>query len=483
MLLHSLTLEAFDKTRDICYEQPQLVTPPRCIIQSAPFESPNPLDRPSPWVAQSPSPSLHRPSPWATPVRLSSPHRASQWLAGGRNLASRASSRASTSTRRTSNYRTSNYRPVIGAPSDFRKVQQAERFQPLELSFYRAGNELPALPLFYEDINEDEQGQEYPTQLLYHARSDSMLSRFSIARKPLGSLRPLSLDATNRSYADELKFALGSRSTCRRTSIATNQSTRDFLETLDARMPKALPRSRPKSGPEPVYTLYRRASEQSLRLRTHLEEREKIERQSPECGTILEETHSSESSRKFSDLSPISSHSDPTKDLPQQYPQPHFRHDSSQSVTGHTPAAHHQSQASFHKLLDSNPFPSPPSTAPGSSARARISQWLSRSHTSSFRSLSGTSLPSCPHEHDVRRSSTTTRDRTSTVSTSSTSSNSAGDLGTPWTTPRSSPWKMRSRGSFSSSQTGPFSSSQRINFWEEQEGASPVIPFGIGVAI
>lgn len=434
---------------------------------------------------QSRSPSPHRPSPWATPIRSSSPHRPSQWLAEGRNLASRASSRASTSTRRTSNYRTSNYRPVIGAPSDFRKVQQAERFQPLELSFYRAGNELPALPVFYEDINEDEQGQEYPSQSLYHARSDSMLSRFSIARKPLGSLRPLSLDATDGNYADELSFALGRRSTRRQTSIATNQSTRDFLETLDARMPKTLPRSRSKSGPEPVYTLYRRASEQSLRLRTHLEEREKIERQLPECGTIPEEKQSSESSRKFPDLSPISSHGDPTEDLPQQYPQPRSRHDSSQSVTCNTPPAHHQSQASFHKLLDSNPFPSPPSTAQGSSARSRISQWLSRSHTSSPRSLSGsslpgTSLPSSPHEHDVHRSSSTTRDRTSTVSTVSISSNSVGELATPWTTPRSSPWKLRSRGSFSSCQTG---FTQRINFWEEQEGVSPATQFGIGVAL
>lgn len=403
-----------------------------------------------------------------------------QWLAEGRNLASRASSRASTSTRRTSNYRTSNYRPAIGAPSDFRKVQQAERFQPLELSFYRLGNELPALPIFYEDINEDEQGQEYSTQSLYHARSDSMLSRFSIARKPLGSLRPLSLDATDGAYADELNFALGRRSTRRRTSIATNQSTRDFLETLDARMPKALPRSRSKSGPEPVYTLYRRASEQSLRLRTHLEEREKIERQLPECGTIPEEKQSSESSRKFPDLSPISSHGDPTEDLPQQNSQPYSRHDSSQSVTCPTPSAHHQSQASFHKLLDSDPFPSPPSTVQRSSARSRISHWLSRSHTNSPRSLSGTSPPSSPHEHDIRRSSTTTRDRTSTVSTISTSSNSVAELATPWTTPRSSPWKMRPQGSFSSCQTGY---TQRINFWEEQEGVSPVTQFGIGVAI
>lgn len=312
-----------------------------------------------------------------------------------------------------------------------------------------------------------------------------MLSRFSIARKPLGSLRPRSLDATDGSYADELSFALGRRSTRRQTSIATNQSTRDFLETLDARMPKTLPRSRSKSGPEPVYTLYRRASEQSLRLRTHLEEREKIERQLPECGTIPEEKQSSESSRKFSDLSPISSHGDTTEDLPQQYPQPHSRHDSSQSVTCNTPPAHHQSQTSFHKLFDSYPFPSPPSTAQGSSARSRVSQWLSRSHTNSPRSLSGTSLPgtslsSSPHEHDVHRSSTTTRDRTSTVSTVSISSNSAGELATPWTTPRSSPWKLRSRGSFSSCQTG---FTQRVNFWEEQEGVSPVTQFGIGVAL
>ena len=430
---------ALDKKRDVCYEQPQPLAPPTFDNQCLPSESQ----------------SFHRPS---------------QWLVEGRNLASRASSRGSFSTRRTTNYR-----PVIGAPSDFRKVEHPnerhERFRPLELSIYRPGNELPPLPVFSEEPEEDEQGLQIPPQVWNKARSESLSSRpsmsFSIPRKPLGSTRSLSLDASQDcSYGGDLSLALGTRSIHRRPSIVTNKSAQDFLETLDSRLPKSPPPLRSKSGPEPVYTLYRRASEQSLRLQTHLQEREKIESQLPDCGTILEEK-SPDAPRKFPDLSPISSHGDAADDLP-QYPQSHCEHASSSFITCPSPA-HLQSHASLHKLLETNS--SPP--AHSVSARSRISQWLLRSSSS----LSVfESLPSPDQVTSPRRPSMV-RDRASTVSSFSTSSN-APELATPWTTPRSSPRSRKKRGSISSCQTGFV---QRLHFGEEKN-MNIDIPVGIGVA-
>lgn len=412
--IHVLIEPALDKYHEICCDQPQ----PKFDISAL------------------------RPD---TPTS----HRASQWLTEGRNLASRASSRASFTTKRTASRR-----PTIGAPSDFRIVESPSGrnggFRPLELSIYMPGNTLPSLPSFHEDYREDEAGLEFPAQALTKARSDSMLSRpstsFTVPRKPVASMRTLSLDVSRSSvdsrYAMDLdlNLALGTRSLHRRPGIATTQSTQDFLDTLDARLPQP-PRLRSKSGPEPIYTLYRRASEQSLRLRTHLEERERIERHLPDCDTILEEKPS-DVLPKFPNLSPISSHGDAADDLP-QHPYSYNRHDSTQSMPTPFPTNHLHSQASLHKFLDVLPEGQQQQQANSVSARARISQWLLRSSSS----------PRPPDsENDVGAyCPSTIRDRASTVSTLSTVSNAA-ELATPWTTPRSSP--RRKRSSFSSCRTG-----------------------------
>ena len=320
----------------------------------------------------------------------------------------------------------------------------------MELSIYLPGNELPSLPIFSED--DEGVGLEYPAQALTKARSDSMLSRpstsFTIPRKPVASRRTFSLDGSRSSmdsrYACDFNVALGTRSLLRRPSIGTTQSTQDFLDTLDARLPQEPPKLRSKSGPEPIYTLYRRASEQSLRLRTHLEEREKIERHLPECDTILEEKHGED--RKFPTLSPISSHGSPVDNHP-QFEQAQHHHNSSLSTTSAS-LTQNDLQPSLDNLLKSKPT-EPPST------RSRISQWLSRS-ASSQSSPSLASSPSVNHHDDsFPHPASTTRDRTSLTSTLSSSTMSyAAELATPWTTPRSSP--RRKGSSFSSFQASRY---------------------------
>lgn len=230
-------------------------------------------------------------------------------------------------------------RPVIGTPSDFRKVQsgrispvrKAPTFRPLQLSIYIPGNELPDLPVFWEDgikkMGDEVDGVERPAQALVKSRSDPMLLRrpsstFSIPRKPLAS-RSSSTTFDYR-YSMESTFTLNTISDFpkppksrsfdqsrpeypkRRSSIAATQSTQDFLDALDSRLPQPPPVA-VRSNSEPSYTVYRRASEQSLRLRTHLEERQSLEKRLPD---LLEETSplSPKSKEPKAPLSPISDH-------------------------------------------------------------------------------------------------------------------------------------------------------------------------------
>lgn len=370
-----------------------------------------------------------------------SSHRPSQWLAEGRNLASRASSRASFTRH------TGGRRPAIGAPSDFRKVERSleriDGFRPLELSIYLPGNELPSLPIFSHDDEGGAVGLNYAAPILNKPRSESLLSRpstsFTIARKPITS-RTLSFDGSRFSmdsqYAPgDVDFALGTKSIHQRPSIATTRSTQDFLDTLDPRLPQLPSRIRSKSGPEPVYTLYRRASEQSLRLRTHLEERERIESRLPECDTILEEKHGVE--RKYPNLSPISSHGDPAEDLP--LPHPELKSIYPSTLSQPQPEISQEKANVSKPLTESDPH----------TTRSRISQWLLRSASSqSSRSLASSSDESFP-----RRASTTIRERSSTVSSTDSNADTV-DPASPWSSPRSSPHRKGS--SVSSWQTGMY---------------------------
>ncbi|PLB55801.1 hypothetical protein P170DRAFT_471199 [Aspergillus steynii IBT 23096] len=117
------------------------------------------------------------------------------WVVDGRNLASRASSRASMSFRRKSMATTS---LRISAPSEFRRVPtfymtpERASFHPLELSL----GHLPELPNFEEFRLEDDNSQPPApvsrpprAELSRHSRSRSHRpsSSFHLQRKPVGS--------------------------------------------------------------------------------------------------------------------------------------------------------------------------------------------------------------------------------------------------------------------------------------------------------
>ena len=438
------SLSALSKYKEICYEQPRSAPAP--IFD---FDEVRPASRAS---------------------------RTSQWIADSRSLASRASRRASSATRRKTSRK-----PTIGAPSDFRRVElpndRTPAFRPLQLSIYLPGNELPTLPTFTEEEEEVEEeenkaGLMYPAQALMKSRSDSVLSRpstaFSIPRKPVPS-RTFSVDDSrysmeSRQTLDDFGSTAASKFIPRRPSTALSQGTQDFLDALESRLPQLPPALRSKTGPEPVYTLYRRASEQSLRLRTHLEERSQIERRLPECDTIEEEKFTS-SKRKG--LSPIldRDESTPVDDLLGNPQKERFRSSSSPSFTSSKPGA----QSPFSKA-------SPPASAK-SSHRSYISQWLLRSigpHTS-FPSepepAPSISNPDCSGHQPCAF-----RNRSSTASSTIYSSTTAADLASPWSTPHSSPHKKND--SVSSYQTVPF---PRMSYdWEKKpvvvniQEASPV---------
>ena len=241
-------------------------------------------------------------------------------------------SRASKSTRSKSRPRRAlsgrlTKRPAIGAPTDFRRsnasdfedlpvdalvrsdsppLRKLPPFRPLQLSIFVPGNELPLLPKFSDDPAEDipaVPGIARPPQALLAPRSEALLQRsdssFSVPRKPVPSrsnsaeprystdstLAPTEMHSHKRSFSFERSR---SYSVTGRPSFATTRSNQDFVESFNAPLPP-LPQPAPTNIPASERTIYRRASEQSLRLRTHLEEREALERRLPECETINEE--------------------------------------------------------------------------------------------------------------------------------------------------------------------------------------------------
>ena len=392
---------------------------------------------------------------------------------------SRASSRASLSRRPVVR------RPTIGAPSDFRKVEFflgriEEEFRPLELSIYLPGNELPSLPTFSHDDTDGHERLRHPAPTLTKARSESLLSRpstsFTIARKPISS-RALSFDGSRSSFdsrygaAGDANGVFGTRSIYPRPSIATTQSTLDFLDTLDSRMPQLPSRSRlrSKSGPEPVYTLYRRASEQSLRLRTHLEERERIERRLPDCDTIVEEKQMGD--RRFPNLSPISSHGDPT-DNDHELPSPRPRAELAATIT--TPDRSSSSPPGSHTsgdTLRASKLPAGGLDQP--TMVSRITQWLLRSASS----RSSPSFASGSEESFTRRPPTIC-DRTSTVSSTDSMAETV-DATSPWSSPRTT--LHRKGSSVSSWQTSMYCRGWSID--AEKRPAMPSLGLDAGVCV
>ncbi|KAL9010997.1 MAG: hypothetical protein Q9173_004125 [Seirophora scorigena] len=401
--------------------------------------------------------------------------RPSQWMAESRSHAFRASRRASSATRRSTSRR-----PTIGAPSEFRRVEQRSgrdpSFRPLQLSIYLPGNELPSLPTFREEEEEDNAGLTYPAQVLVKSRSDSMLSRpstaFSIPRKPVPK-RAVSTDQAR--YSTESRFTFNetssggeSRSAQHRPSLgAARQSTQDFLDALDTRLPQAPPALRSNSGPEPVYTLYRRASEQSLRLRTHLEERSQIERSLPEFGSIPEERQ--DSSSKSKGLSPILDRDEitPADDLLGNRGSDHTRSNSSPSLAS----------SRFH-LRSSVATPVPAPIKP--SQCSVVSQWLLRSVGSQASLRSDWDSSAHGSTQDCTgHPQCTFRDRSSTASSTIYSSSTAADLVSSATTPYSSPHKK-----IDSVSTYHTVSIPRVSYdWKKRPVMVDVKPKAVGMAL
>lgn len=398
-----------DSTTEVCSVQPDLQPPPLYELKD---------ERTS-------SQTSCRPSSPSTVLPTTAPHQHSTWLGGSRSLVSRPKSLSGISfTKR----RNTSRRPTIGAPSDFRKVhsgrispvRRTPSFRPLQLSIYLPGNELPELPIFWKDDDIDEEDEEElglarPTKALLKSKSDPMLLRhpsssFSIPRKPVAS-RSSSVDATSRfsmtscftfNTVNDASTHLRSRSTDRlrsgsierRQSVATTQ---EFIDALDCHFPRPPAPAATRSSsntPEPSFTIYRKASEQSLRLRTHIEERQSLEKRLPD---LLEEVSpvSPALNGKLPGLSPILDSDDfESVDNPHPENSPEEKHWFRTSV--HAVPIKHEARSSSGSstllnpptpLLDAlradNETPAPvPSVTTSissnaqSSIRNRFSQWL-----------------------------------------------------------------------------------------------------------
>ncbi|KAJ5584382.1 uncharacterized protein N7459_004182 [Penicillium hispanicum] len=159
----------------VCHTQPHLVPPMKLVVYD---------DLPSPDIS-------HK--------RDSIP----SWIMEGKNLASRASDRASVSM----SWKRHTTAPLkISGPSDFRRVQSLHpqvpakdysvvHYQPLELSIHRSGNRLSDLPSFETfQLEEDRHRQPLavpprtlsPTGIRTQ-RCQSTEGAFAVARKPVGS--------------------------------------------------------------------------------------------------------------------------------------------------------------------------------------------------------------------------------------------------------------------------------------------------------
>ena len=223
------------------------------------------------------------------------------WNSDTRTLLSRASSIASHATRKSR----SRQHPTIGTPTNFRRLNTSSDgpdscFRPLELSIYVPGNELPSLPSF----NKNGKIEFPPPVILKRSRSETVLSRASIYAIPTaasGSLRGLPQADSIYSYDDNasLSPSMLSRSHSIYIDVVTAlpQSSQAFLDLLDEGPRPPVPlkvKSRTRSrSPK---TVRRNASDQNMRLRAHLEEREQMECRLQDFDTILEEWRNSTTS-------------------------------------------------------------------------------------------------------------------------------------------------------------------------------------------
>jgi hypothetical protein len=204
--------------------------------------------------------------------------RGREWVSRSKSFASRASSRGSFSVRRKVNAYNGPRRPRIGAPSDFRHLDNAagamprrtEGFRPLELSIYMSQNRLSPLSLPHclpDDLSfpsDDIKDLPRPPSAMTHTRSDSSLS-FRIARKPLRSDSRASSEWTAQFQP-------------RPDSLSANE----LLARLETDMPKPPPPARLRAMTEPpTYERIKSALHEKFELEQKLQDiDEVIERKS-----------------------------------------------------------------------------------------------------------------------------------------------------------------------------------------------------------
>lgn len=424
----------------------------------------------------------------------------SQCMTERRSIASRGSRRARSSSRPRA---LRSRRPTIGAPTDFRRSDASEQhvvpvdimpraaspplrklspFRPLQLSIYIPGNELPLLlPLFgnaggekQDDVPEVPSLPEIslpPSALIKPAAASlSPLVRsntsFSVPRKPLPgrtnsaepprhSTESMMMETTYQPRSYSLDHPRGYYMYDHgRPSILTTKSSQEFLEALNAPLPPlplALSTSNQASSGE--RSIYRRASEQSLRLRTHLEERDALER---ECATITEERSPVSPLSTLQETSPTTLHLDtntaninmadtsafqtPTiyqlATLPRTSSFPHISRPASVARTSSSsstlldedlaklpslPPSYPSSIASSSPSLTLAPAPATESSNASLTLTQRLSTWLTRSlttHHSHLRSRRHLS-PSSPSSFPSPQSNSHTLQHSASLSTSS----------------------------------------------------------------
>jgi len=202
--------------------------------------------------------------------------RGREWVSRSKSFASRASSRGSFSVRRKINAYNGPRRPRIGAPSDFRHLDNAmprrtEGFRPLELSIYMPQNRLSPLLLPHcrpDDLSfppDDMKELPRPPSAMTHTRSDSSLS-FRIARKPLRSDSRASSEWTAQFQP-------------RPDSLTANE----LLARLETDMPKPPPPARLRAMTEPpTYE----------RIKSALHEKFELEQKLKDIDEVIEERKS-----------------------------------------------------------------------------------------------------------------------------------------------------------------------------------------------
>ena len=358
----STTVSKYNKA-SVCYQQPSR----RSQLSLPTFETESPLIKP-PTSRQHPRSSLdRRPS-----------------------VASKFSQRTRPKSRRSTNK--SSIRPTISGPTNFRRsdasfdfiirdeardeepprtispFQKISPFRPIQLSIYLPGKELPALPKFSDDDDDDDddipevQGIQRPSQALMKTKSEPMLTRqltsFSIPRKPVGSRTNsmqsaprssidsgLTLNNSNEAGASHHRSASIDRLISdHRPSLSASRSVQEFMEIINAPLPplpKPTDTSHTETSPVQDHSIYRSASERSMRLRTHLEE---CRQSNLACDTISEER------------SPVSPSPHPNRTIPPSQP--------STANPPPKPAPKSSSSNPFNSATPQSPNAPRPPTAP-----------------------------------------------------------------------------------------------------------------------